>query len=163
MKYFIDTEFVYAVSTLGARVTPISIGIVAEDGRELYAVDANWSYEWEPVPSFVRDVVVPALPVPDHACYVHGTLETIARDIKAFIGDDPLPQFVGEYAAFDYVVFSTIMGGFDMWPKGWPMYIRDLQQEAVPESTSATPHNALADARAVRDAYNSYQPEPKGA
>lgn len=160
MKYFIDTEFVFGIDTLGARITPISIGIVAEDGREFYAVDANWSYGWDVIPSFVQDVVVPVIPVPDHACYVHGTLETIARDIKAFIGDDPFPQWVGEYAAFDYVVLSTIMGGFEQWPEDWPMDIRDLMQESCPESVSATPHNALADARAVRDAYLWLHGEP---
>ena len=158
MKYFIDTEFIYTAATVGAGIMPLSIGVVAEDGREFYMVNSPALSGQTPdtLPPFVWEHVIPVL---DNTQDNMSDLVGIAAYLYGFIGDD-IPQFIGEYSAFDYVVLSTIMGGFERWPKGWPMYIRDLQQEAVPESTSATPHNALADARAVRDIYNWSYGEP---
>lgn len=159
MRFFVDTEFVFECDTGGGHVAPMSVGIVADDARELYAVNANWSDFVGRIPPFVNERVVPALVLPDDVShlYVHGELATIARDLRAFIGDN-VPEFWGDYAAFDYVVLSIIMGGFDAWPKGWPMVIRDLQEtpagrEASGSVASLKPHNALYDARAVRGAW----------
>ncbi len=158
MKYFVDTEFVYTTGTGGATIYPLSIGVVAEDGREFYRVNEAAIHNTRVtrnLQAFVKEHVIPVL-FKDPAIRDGVTvspLADIANDLRAFIGDDITPQFVGEYAAFDYVVLSTIMGGFDKWPEDWPMHIRDLMQESCPESVSALPHNALADARAVRDAW----------
>jgi len=146
MKYFIDTEFIFTVGP-AALVIPLSIGIVDEAGREFYRV-----YEAAArvtPPKFVRDHVFPVL---DRQPSNTGSFKQIANDLRAFIGDHR-PQFIGEYSAFDYVVLSTIMGGFDKWPQDWPMYVRDLAQEGVPLQESKRPHNALADAHAVRESY----------
>ena len=152
MKYFIDTEFEYTAGPAGAAIIPISIGIVAEDGREFYRVNRHVFYgpDWlDRLPPFVREHVVPVLDATkDNAM----PFASIAYDLRFFIGDDT-PEFWGEYSAFDYVVLSTIMGGFEHWPEGWPMWINDLQQDAIPSVESKQPHNALADARAVRDSY----------
>lgn len=158
MKYFIDTEFIY-VAASSALVTPLSIGIVAEDGREFYRVNHGAVRDEQTIathPPFVRDHVIPALPMPGHDGGIGGDyvmpIASISYDLRFFIGDDA-PEFWGEYSAFDYVVLSTIMGGFDNWPEGWPMWINDIKQEAMEEVPSSTPHNALADARAVRNAF----------
>lgn len=158
MRYFVDTEYAFEANQQFGRVAPISVGIVAEDGREFYAVNANWPDGVMGDHPFVRDHVVPVLVEPSQALSVHGELPTIARDIRVYIGDD-VPEFWGDYAAFDYVVLSIIMGGFDAWPKGWPMVIRDLQEtpagrEASGSVASLKPHNALYDARAVKAAYD---------
>lgn len=150
MRYFVDTEFCFDAKQ--CSVAPISIGIVADDGREFYACNANWWDGAIDIPAFIVEQVIPALDDPDQVLFVHGEWGTVARDLLTFIGDDT-PEFWGDYAAFDYVVLSIIMGGFDAWPNGWPMHINDLQQDAVPSLPSKVPHNALHDARAVRDSY----------
>ena len=151
MRYFIDTEYVYSVDGRLGCITPLSVGIVAEDGREFYRVnEAIFRRRLDTLPPFVQEHVIPVI---DATGDNSRTLDAIAYDLRAFIGDDR-PEWWGDYADFDYVVLSIIMGGFDNWPDGWPMYVNDLQQEAIPEVASEFPHNALADARAVRDAFN---------
>jgi hypothetical protein len=159
MKYFVDTEYIFTTGTLGARIFPLSIGVAAEDGRDFYRVNHPALHDNRVIgsaSSFVREHVIPVL-FPMVCGVAAGTdkrsLSQIATDIKAFIGDDT-PEFWGDYADFDYVVFSIIMGGFDNWPEGWPMHINDLQQIGAPDVPSVIPHNALADAIAVRDAYH---------
>lgn len=163
MRYFIDTEFVFDAKR--RTVDPISVGIVAEDGREFYAVSTEFNKRRAPL--WVKTNVLPLLPDRDVSFYdsprrkseamAWGNLADIGYRLRRFIGDD-VPEFWGDYAAFDYVVLSIIMGGFDAWPRGWPMSIRDLQEtpagRAASDSVmSLTPHNALCDARAVRDAW----------
>ncbi len=144
MRYFVDTEFSWQPDV--PTIVPISIGIVAEDGREFYAVsrnaDAYASEGW--FGENVRAVLGTAKRL---------WLAEIRDRIKAFIGDDT-PEFWGDCAAFDYVVLSYTMGDFSDWPEGWPMHVNDLQQDAIPSVASAIPHNALSDARAVRDAWD---------
>lgn len=139
----------------------MSIGIVADDGREFYAQ----SVETYPDNQFVYDHVWPKMqnlewwhsreghqfPWLDHA--------QMQRGIVDFLGEDPSVEFWGDYAAFDYVVLSMLLGEFDDWPSGWPMHINDLQQlpggrEASDSVASLIPHNALSDARAVKAAYD---------
>jgi hypothetical protein len=165
MKYFIDTE--YAFGTLlgmSGIITPISIGIVAEDGREFYRVHVTPVRDALAIgnlPPFVRAHVLPVIEMPGNDGLIGSDyvmpLAAIADDLRFFIGNDT-PEWWGDWADFDYVVLSIIMGGFDAWPEGWPMFIHDLQQtpegrEASGSVQSAIPHNALADARAVRNAF----------
>lgn len=147
MKYFLDTEYLWDAAK--GRIQPVSIGIVAEDGREFYAQD--WD-GFSACDTF-GDVWFKANVYRQLNQHSAKHREVIAQDIRAFVGDD-VPEFWGDYAAFDYVVLSMLMGGFEDWPKNWPMHINDLQQDAVPSGTSAIPHHALADARAVRDAWD---------
>jgi hypothetical protein len=157
MRYFIDTEYIFTTDKRGGTIEPISIGIVAEDGRELYRVSLPALNRSDDAPPFVREHVWPVADRPGgNGVFDAGfvcPLESIAHDLRFFIGDDT-PEWWGDYADFDYVVLSIIMGGFDNWPERWPMYVNDLQQEAIPSVQSEIPHNALADARAVRDAFN---------
>jgi hypothetical protein len=143
MKYFLDTEFIesgpyYSIALL-------SIGIVAEDGREFYAVnreaDRNRASGW------VQENVLPFLgDTPPQA------LSTIALMIRQFVGEDK-PQFWGYYADYDWVVFCQTFGAMIDLPKGWPMYCRDIKQLCDDLGNPELPkqgkgeHNALADAR----------------
>lgn len=143
MRYFIDTEFMESGPYY--PVTLLSIGIVAEDGRELYEIsreaDHHRANDW------VSANVLPHLgDRPPQA------LNTIAWIIQQFVGDDK-PEFWGYYADYDWVVFCQIFGAMINLPKGWPMYCRDIKQYAdevgnpkLPEQDS-TEHNALNDAR----------------
>lgn len=165
MRYFIDTEYLWDHAK--GRIEPVSIGIVAEDGREFYAVST--AFNKRHANQWVEDNVLAKLPEQYVGIESIGSSRweaakawmspaKIAEGIKAFIGDD-VPEFWGDYAGFDYVVLSMLMGGFEDWPSGWPMHINDLQQDAVPSLDSKVPHHALADARAVRDSWNAAFPE----
>ncbi len=142
MKFFLDTEFIEA-----GRFRPIellSIGIVSDDGRELYlehrdaiTSDAN---QW------VRDNVLPHLQGP------RLPLLAIQERILAFIGEGK-PEFWGYYADYDWIVFCQIFGAMVDLPKGWPMYCRDIKQlcdslgnPKLPKQASSE-HHALNDAR----------------
>lgn len=142
MKYFLDTEFIE--SGPSRPVELLSIGIVAEDGREFYAVngeaDLSHANEW------VRQNVLPHLGTPKY------DRDLIAQKILNLVGDDK-PEFWGYYADYDWVVFCQIFGSMIDLPKGWPMYCRDLKQLCDSLGNARLPkqefveHNALNDAR----------------
>jgi len=151
MRYFIDTEF----SERGAHapIDMISIGIVAEDGRELYLESSEWVLA--DINPWVRANVLPHLKGEMYP------LAEIADRVKAFCGlVYGKPEFWGYYADYDWVVFCQIFGAMVNLPDGWPMYCHDLKQlcdsqgnPSLPEQTS-TNHNALNDARWNRIAFD---------
>jgi hypothetical protein len=149
MKYFLDTEFIES-GPLHPLIL-LSIGIVADDGRELYAVnkEANLALanDW------VRDNVLPHLGPHEKMLAV-----TIARLVRDFVVDDK-PEFWGYYADYDWVVFCQLFGTMVHLPKGWPMYCRDIKQLCDSLGNPKLPaqdsheHNALNDARWNKKAY----------
>lgn len=149
MRYFVDTE--YDWNPKAGVLVPISIGIVAEDGREFYAITTD--YRPGQCSAFVEEHVLPFIVADVGYAPIHTERTVIAGLIKKFIGNDT-PEFWGDYAAFDYAVLSMVMGEFSDWPEGWPMHINDFQQDAIPSIQSEVPHHALSDARAMRDAWN---------
>lgn len=147
MRYYIDTEFAESPGQLDL----ISIGIVAEDGREFYAVAADG---WDPqrCHPWVREHVLPNLGAASRLS------RTEIRDaILAFVGED-IPEFWGYYADYDWVVFCWIFGAMIDLPSGWPKYCRDLKQAAdhagvrLPHSNDE--HNALGDALDIARNYD---------
>ena len=153
MKIFYDTEFIED----GRSIDLISIGLVADDGREYYAVasDAPWDqirkHDW-----LVRNVV-PSLPVtgrtsldaylknhpnhyprpgiefvgPDLADSRVKPRQVIANEVRDFILAEPDPQLWAWYAAYDHVVLCQLWGSMIRLPKGVPMWTNDLKQECV--------------------------------
>jgi hypothetical protein len=147
MKYFIDTEFIEGFNKpmLGKRrhfIDLISIGIVAEDGREYYAI----STEFNPkdADDWVRKNVISKLP--DRYVDYHDSPRrkresllwksnsTISFEVQqfmngtdAFFGKD-FPEIYAYYADYDWVVFCSLFGRMIDLPKGFPMYCRDLKQ-----------------------------------
>lgn len=153
MKYFFDTEFIegFHKPFLGKRrhfIDLISIGIVAEDGREYYAV----SNEFDPddADDWVKENVIAKLPADllkwnsnSSGGILWKSNKTIASEIKQFLGykpeftdygsdeftDDKNIEFWAYYADYDWVVFCGLFGRMINLPKGMPMYCRDLKQE----------------------------------
>ncbi|WP_055477631.1 3'-5' exoribonuclease [Sphaerimonospora mesophila] len=169
MKIYYDTEFLED----GETIELISIGMVAEDGRELYAVNADMPFRRVIRHDWLRENVVPSLPVapclPGHRCSSHGGghLDTdhpdvrpraqIARMVEAFILASPEPELWAYYAAYDHVALCQLWGRMVDLPDGVPMFTHDIKQEAarlgnppLPEQASGE-HNALADARHNRE------------
>lgn len=171
MKYFFDTEF----NEDGKTIDLISIGIVAEDGREYYAI----STEFDPrrVNKWVEENVLPFLPPrPEYINFSDPSIppslkeqslqwksrQQIAWDIAAFVGHDgsSKPEFWAYYADYDWVVFCQLFGTMGDLPHGFPMYCRDIKQECDRLGNPKLPdqgkgeHHALNDAKWNQLAYN---------
>lgn len=176
MRYFYDCEFLED----GKTIDLISIGIVAEDGREYYAVnrDAPWKrikkHEW------LMANVVPHLPQPHgdwrnhmpkrwlidfHNPAVKGR-DTIADQVERFLLGDDLQRYTdlelwADYGAYDHVALCQLFGPMIALPPGVPMFTHDLQQElrrrgnpTVPEQPAGL-HNALDDARHLKACFDA--------
>lgn len=144
MRYWYDTEFIED----GKTIDLISIGIVAEDGREYYAQSAEFLEHGKPTP-WIEENVIP------HLGNVWLERATIKADILKFMNPEHYgkPELWGYYADYDHVVFCWLFGTMMDLPKGYPMYTRDIKQwcdelgnPRLPEQGKGE-HNALADAR----------------
>lgn len=146
MKIWFDTEFIED----GKTIELISIGMVSEDGREYYAESADCDHSR--ASDWVRENVLA------HLTGETKTRAEIAQDIIAFAGESP--EVWAYYADYDWVVLCQLFGRMIDLPKGWPMYCRDLKQEAdrlsrrLPKQDD-TEHHALADARWTKLAWES--------
>lgn len=153
MRYWFDTEFIDD----GYTIDLISIGIVAEDGRELYLENSECDlYRASP---WVRENVIPHLTANalDRAA--------IATHARNFMDHERYgkPEVWAYYAAYDWVVFCQLFGTMMDLPIGWPMFCRDVMQlcdelgnPQLPKQTS-TEHHALADALWTREAWEFLQ------
>lgn len=158
MRYFIDTEFNDRTrpGSAFAQVELISIGVVAEDGREVYAEVAGFDWDRAAVDPWLLDNVRPHL--------LGGAAVKPADEIAAMIeqltDDDDRPQFWAYIASYDWLAMISLFGPLSARPYGWPMAIRDLRQvmddrgifkdDILP--MTGTAHSALDDARWLRDA-----------
>lgn len=155
MKYFIDTEFIegFHKPLFGKRrhfIDLISIGIVAEDGREYYAVSTE--FRAKDADDWVRENVISKLPN-RHIDGLSSPREReesrmwkcngqIMAEIRAFFGYKPTFGDYGSmaytldreieiyayYADYDWVLFCSLFGRMIDLPEGMPMYCRDLKQ-----------------------------------
>jgi hypothetical protein len=163
MRIFYDTEFLDD----GRTIDLISIGMVAEDGRELYAVSSQFNQAAVRRSTWLMDNVWPSLPILKNPPGVRGTdridvthpdvrpRAQIARLVADFILSTPDPQLWAWYAAYDHVALAQLWGPMINLPRGIPMQTDDLVTEAkrlglrpidFPEQPDGL-HNALADAR----------------
>lgn len=167
MKYFIDTEFIED----GVTIDLVSLGIVAEDGRDDYwqsvECDTSRANDW------VRDNVLPQLEHitcgagwgqrcqgPDVPSCPWRLRSDIAQELLRFCDVERYgkPEFWGYYADYDWVAICQLFGRMVDLPKGWPMYCRDIKQwcdelgnPKLPGQTGE--HHALADAQWNREAW----------
>ena len=120
----------------------LSIGIVAQDEREYYAINRNCRMEF--ASDWVRKNVIsqlpPKEPTPEikidgesildkYTSLLWKPRKAIASEIISFVGDDPDLEFWAYYADYDWVVFCQLFGTMMDLPKGFPMYCRDIKQE----------------------------------
>lgn len=156
LKYFYDTEFLED----GKTIDLISIGIVADDGREYYAVnsDADWDrigkHEW------LMKNVVPQLPGP----HLWKPKEQIRYEVLEFLSVDATyldqPELWAWYSAYDHVALAQLFGPMIDLPSTIPMYTHDLRALVDYTRTRSLPaqtgnkHDALEDARHVKVMYD---------
>lgn len=147
MRFWFDTEFLEN----GRTIELISIGVVSEDGREYYAETPLSRSLASSDPWLVKNVL-------PHLKAATTDRKQIADDLIRFFGEKP--EVWAYYADYDWVALCQLYGRMIDLPKGWPMFCRDVKQLAdskgnpkLPEQASAE-HDALADARWARDAWN---------
>jgi len=147
MKYWFDTEYIEHPCTIDL----ISIGMVAEDGREFYA-ESN-EVDWSKANRWTLETVRPQLEGPGMP------REQIGNALRRFTHGDADPVFWGYFPAYDWVLFAWLFGGLNELPFHFPHLCLDTKQWAIelgdPELPHQTgsPHNALSDAIWTRDVW----------
>ena len=129
MRYFYDTEFIENGSTIDL----VSIGIVAEDGREYYAVSTDADHT--KANKWVREHVLDKLPNPSSPLW--RSREQIRTEVYEFLTASPgRPELWAWIGAYDHVVFAQLWGDMSSLPSDMPRYTQ-----------SRGNHDALVDAR----------------
>jgi hypothetical protein len=177
LRFFYDTEFLDD----GQRIGLISIGIVAEDGREYYAInaDAPWPFIYEH--DWLMENVIPYLGIIEWIEQFPGDFypvfanftqlrfsDQIAKDVMTFLDPDPEDYRHTELwawcGAYDHVGLYQQWGPMEsVHGTGLPFYTHDLKSihdlfldDEQREELRNLPfggdaHNALDDARQLRD------------
>lgn len=130
MRIWYDWEFVEWGSD--RPIVPVSLGMIREDGKELYKQFISGLNDAQAHP-WVCEHVVPQLEdlvgnIPlDSPVWADHTTD-IRQEVIEFCG--PRPELWGYYADYDHVLFSQIFGRMIDLPEGFPMYTLDIIQEA---------------------------------
>jgi hypothetical protein len=170
LRLFYDCEFVERGRDLPIQL--VSIGMIREDGTELYRINPESLSNVSKHP-WLSVNVGPYLPIkaspgilewdeqhPEYQ-YVSMSLDNLITDVLAFIQGTPNVELWAYYGAYDHVVLCQLFGSMAELPAGVPMFTHDVQQliEVRPQvKLPAEPwkiHHALDDARWARDAFNA--------
>ena len=128
MKYWIDTEFIAKPYTIDL----ISIGIIADDGREFYAESSE--VDWSKASLWTLENVRPQL---------NGKgmkREEIGYAVRQFTNGDEHPVFWGYFPAYDWVAFNWLFGSMDELPFHYPQLCLDIKQWAIELGDPELPH-----------------------
>lgn len=146
MRYFYDTEFIED----GTTIDLVSIGIVAEDGREYYAVSTE--FDAEKASSWVRDYVLPKLPNPEDSAWK--SRAQIREEVLRFLtANHQAPELWAWVCGYDHVVLAQLFGDMTAMPKELPHFTCELRQYWIMAGRPHLPglppgvHDALVDAR----------------
>lgn len=150
-RFWLDCEF---LEDGPAPIHLLSIGIVADDDREYYAINRDC-----PIAEANDWVKANVLPFVDLG--TGKTLATIRAEILEFVGRETTPEFWAYCGAYDWVVLCQLIGSMDQLPKKWPHYCMDVRQLAdlnpaakLPPELTEVRHHALWDARWCRIAWD---------
>lgn len=140
MRIWFDTEFYEN----GRTIDLISIGMVRDDGATFYA-EADLAPEIASQSDWLAKNVKPHL----KGGNAEMTRFRMQKAIFDFVGEKP--EFWAYYASYDWVVLCQLFGTMMDLPKGWPMFVRDVQQWRSELGNPDMPaqeneHDALADA-----------------
>jgi hypothetical protein len=143
VRYFLDTEY----NGWGGGL--LSLALVPEDGEELY-LTLDWNGVLE---EWVERNVVPYIDtVPETLVSPRISRDDAARAIAHYLGGDPEPVILADWPE-DIAHFNALL----VTGPGLMAEVPRLRFEFVPlggfstAANSKVPHNALHDARALRD------------
>lgn len=144
-RYFYDTEFLED----GKTIEIISIGIICEDGRNYYAVNADADWARIEADGWLVEHVLPQLAYP--TTYIPKW--RIAAEVREFLLAAGEPELWAWYAAYDHVALAQLWGKMIDLPEGIPMWTNDFKQEVerrhiahLMPKQEGVEHNALLDA-----------------
>lgn len=180
MKIFYDTEFLDD----GKTIDLISIGMVKENGEELYLINRDMDIDRIFEDEWVRENVLGDIfsdlktkfftqnneRDPSECkfrkldfCYLlkeyGSSKEEMKEEITKFVGNNPI--FYAYCASYDWVALCQIWGKMIDIPKGWRYYTRDVRQMIDDQNFDTSnihnlgEHNALADAKYCMALYNA--------
>lgn len=145
-RFFYDCEFIED----GTTIELISIGMVAEDGREFYAVSTEFNPDNAGV--WVRRHVLDKLPPPSSPAW--RSRAKIRDELLEFLLAPGLPvELWAWYAAYDHVALAQLWGAMPALPREIPKLTREIRQHWEMAGCPPIPdagrdrHDALADAR----------------
>jgi 3' exoribonuclease, RNase T-like len=147
VKYWIDTEFIARPYSIDL----ISIGLVAEDGREFYAESSE--VDWSKANPWTLENVRPQLDGKGI-----GRIE-IGYGVREFTDHDKAPVFWGYFPSYDWAAFVWLFGSLDELPFHYPQLCLDIKQWAIELGDPELPHqkgarhHALHDARWTKEAW----------
>jgi hypothetical protein len=143
LRYFLDTEY----NGWGGEL--LSLALVPEDGEELY-LTLDWK---DPLEEWVERNVIPYLDtVSDSLVSTRLSRNDAARAIAHYLAGDSDPLIVADWPE-DIAYFNALL----VTGPGVMAEVPALRFQFVPLSgfstaaNSRVPHNALHDARALRD------------
>jgi hypothetical protein len=146
VRFFYDAEF----ATTAPVVELVSIGVVAEDGRELHAVSTE--FDPETAHPWVRRHVLPQLPPAGDPAWM--SRAQIREALLELLGDSPV--LWAWYGGYDHVALCQLWGSMPELPRHLPRMTLDVHQlwlhlgrPPLPEQPSGL-HHALDDARHVK-------------
>ena len=150
MRYFLDTEY------NGWGGTLLSLALVPDDGEELY-LTLDWDGELEP---WVERHVIPYLDtVPDSLVSPRLSRADAARAIAHYLAGDRQPLIVADWPE-DIALFNALLVTGPGIMAEVPLLT--FRFVALPgfstAANSKVPHNALHDARALRDHVLTLEP-----
>jgi len=163
LKIYYDTEFVERGRDLPLRL--VSIGMVREDGYELYLINEECLSDVARHP-WLSINVLPHLPAKgtmaggilewnrehDHYSRIL-PLDTLVDYVRKFITDVPDPELWAYYGAYDHVVLCQLFGSMSELPAGVPMWTHELMQEWERAGRPSLPPQASSEHHALNDAY----------
>jgi hypothetical protein len=170
LKTFYDCELVERGRDLPIQL--VSIGLIREDGTELYRINPESLSNVAKHP-WLSVSVGPYLPIKaspgvlewdethDEYQHVSMSLDNLIDDVRTFLQATPSLELWAYYGAYDHVALCQLFGSMAELPAGIPMFTHDVQQliETRPNvKLPAEPwkiHHAMDDARWTRDAYNA--------
>jgi len=150
VRYFLDTEF----NGWGGAL--LSLALVPDDGEDLY-LTLDWDGVLEP---WVERHVIPYLDsVPDSFVSPRMSRADAARTISHYLAGDPEPVIVADWPE-DIAQFNMLLlTGPGQMVEVPPLTFRFLELSGFSTAAnSKVPHNALHDARSLRDHLLTLEP-----
>ena len=143
MRYFLDTEY----NGWGGAL--LSLALVAEHGEELYVI-IDWDVPLEP---WVERNVLPYIEtVPESLHSPRMSRADAARTVAHFLAGDPEPLIIADWPEDIAQFANLVVTGPGMMAEVPGLTFRYMPLSGFSTAaTSKVPHNALHDARALRD------------
>ena len=150
MRYFLDTEY----NGWGGAL--LSLALVPDDGEELYV-----TLDWEgPLVEWVERNVIPYLDmVPDALVSPRMSRADAARTVAHYLAGDAQPEIVADWPEDIAQLSALLVTGPGMMVEVPPLTFRFVELTGFSTAAnSKVPHNALHDARSLRDHVLTLEP-----